>query len=82
MAAGSEFYVKLNGIKLPAAEEKRIAAEVRATVLRELGRTDMSKSSGEPLAMRVPKEWLGLWLERFRSGGVLTNIPKNIGSGR
>ena len=78
MADGTEFYVRLNGIKLPAAEEKRIAAEVRATVLRELARTNVAPTDGG-LAMRIPKEWLGLWLDRIRgAGGGLPGLPKNI----
>ena len=56
---GSEFYVRLDGIKLPAEAEKRIDAEIRSTVLRELGRLDLKQPD---IAFRRPKEWLGIWL--------------------
>jgi hypothetical protein len=43
---GSEFYVSLEGIKLPKEAEERIAEKVRATVLRELAALDLRKSRG------------------------------------
>jgi hypothetical protein len=43
---GSEFYVKLDGIKLPKEAEERIADKVRATILRELAALDLRKSRG------------------------------------
>jgi len=61
----SEFIVKLNGIKLSPADETRIAAEVRMTVMRELAKVD---PKGD-LHARIPyKEWLGIWLDRVEKG--------------
>ncbi|HEX8161270.1 MAG TPA: hypothetical protein VF538_05325 [Pyrinomonadaceae bacterium] len=40
----SEFYVRLEGIKLPQEAEERIADKVRATVMRELAALDLRKS--------------------------------------
>ncbi len=58
----SEFIVKLNGMKLSPADEARIAAEVRMTVMRELAKVDTKGDFG----VRIPhQEWLGLWLERL-----------------
>jgi hypothetical protein len=57
----SEFHVRLDGIKLPADAEKRIAAEVRGTVLRELARLDL-RTPG--LSIKFPKEWLGIWIDK------------------
>jgi muconolactone delta-isomerase len=56
---GSEFIVKLDGIKLPAAVEAQIAKEIQAVVLREVARVDMRGD----LLTRIPfKEWLGIWI--------------------
>lgn len=56
---GSEFIVKLDGIKLPAAVEAQIAKEIQAVVLREVARLD---TRGD-LLTRIPyKEWLGIWI--------------------
>lgn len=64
---GSEFIVKLNGMKLSPADEARIAAEVRMTVMRELAKVD---PKGD-LHVRIPyKEWLGIWLERVGKGEI------------
>ena len=53
--------MRLDGIKLPADAEKRIAAEVRGTVLRELARLDL-RTSG--VSIKFPKEWLGIWIDK------------------
>jgi hypothetical protein len=66
---GSEFILKLTGIKLPAEAEKRIAAELQSTLLRELGRVDLKPG----LAVRIPNvKWLGIWIERVAKP---TDIP-------
>ena len=66
---GSEFIVKLAGIKLPADVEERIASEIQATVIRELARVDtggkgsggkLSASSGGGKAYLIPAEWRGM----------------------
>lgn len=47
---GTEFILKLSGIDLPADVRERIAGELRATLMRELAKTDTgggaSKSAG------------------------------------
>ncbi len=56
---GSEFVVKLDGIKLPPAVESQIAKEIQATVMREIARIDLKGD----LVARIPrKEWLGIWI--------------------
>lgn len=69
MEAGSEFILKLNGMKLPAEVEKQIATELQATLMRELAKTDLKGGVG----IRIPKkDWLGIWLENLgRLGGGL-----------
>jgi hypothetical protein len=70
MADSSEFHVKLDGIKLPADVENRIAAEVQATVMRELAQVKIPSSG---IQIRIPKkEWLGLWAEKVQGG---TSLP-------
>jgi hypothetical protein len=60
---GSEFILKLSGIRLPREVETRIAAELQSTLMRELGRVDLKAG----LALRIPnKEWLGIWIERLQ----------------
>ena len=56
---GSEFIVKLDGLKLSSAAEARINKEIQAVVLREIAGID----TGGDLVARIPfKEWLGIWL--------------------
>jgi hypothetical protein len=69
MPDSSEFHVKLDGIKLPAEVENRIAAEIQAAVMRELAQV---KITSPEIQIRVPKkEWLGLWAEKFKGGASL-----------
>jgi hypothetical protein len=69
MAEGSEFHVKLDGIKLPQDVERRIATEVQATVLRELAQVKIASGG---IQIRVPKkDWLGLWAEEAKGGSPL-----------
>jgi hypothetical protein len=67
---GSEFIIKLNGIKLPPDAEARIEKAIRGAVMHELARTDLK---GDTMAL-IPKRWLGLWLDIFRQGG-LEQVP-------
>ena len=77
----SEFYVRLEGIKLPKEAEERIADKVRATVMRELAALDLRKSraadgggkaptkggaSISPLLMK--KDWYGYVLMKALIG--------------
>lgn len=61
LAEGSEFILKLNGIKLPAAAEARIGNELRTALLREVAQLDLKAD----FSTRIPKEWLGIWLEKL-----------------
>ncbi len=56
---GSEFIVKLDGLKLSPAAETRINKEIQAAVLREIAQID---TGGDLTIRRSLKEWLGLWL--------------------
>ena len=80
---GSEFYVKLEGIKLPREAEERIADKVRATVMRELAALDLRKSSGAAAgkaptkggaggisSLLARKDWYGYILMRALAGRV------------
>jgi hypothetical protein len=58
---GSEFIVKLNGIKLPTAAEAKINAAIQQTVALELAKLDLK----DDVAYHFPKEWYGIWLERL-----------------
>jgi hypothetical protein len=62
---GSEFIVKLNGIKLSADAEARIDKAIRSAVMQELARTDLK---GDTVALIPRKEWMGIWLDVFRAG--------------
>ena len=69
---GSEFIVKLSGIKLPPDVEERIANEIGAVVMRELGRVDAAPKSGasggaaalggSSFAHIIPMEWRGRYI--------------------
>lgn len=58
---GSEFIVKLDGLKLSKESEARINKEIRTAVLREIAGID----TGGDFSARIPfKEWLGIWLRK------------------
>ncbi len=61
LSEGSEFILKLNGIKLAAADETRIGNVLRATLLHELARVDVKAD----FSARIPKEWLGIWIDKL-----------------
>jgi stage V sporulation protein SpoVS len=74
---GTEFILKLSGIELPADVKERIAGELRATLMRELAKTDIgggasggaSKSiakapsaiTARGSALLIPIGWNGGW---------------------
>ena len=71
---GTEFILKLSGIELPADVRERIAGELRATLMRELAKTDTGGASGggksiakaptagpRTSAVLVPIGWNGGW---------------------
>jgi hypothetical protein len=74
--SGSEFILKLNGIKLPAEVEQRIAGELQAALMREIARVDLKS----PLTIRIPnREWYGIWLERLGRGGEIPRLQVQVG---
>jgi hypothetical protein len=60
----AEFIVKLDGIKLDTAAEKKMNNEVQAAVLRVLAEIDVAPTYG----VRIPRrpEWLGIWIRGQR----------------
>jgi len=56
----ADLIVKLDGIKLDTADEKRMNHEVQAAVLRVLADLDLTPT----YSIRVPRppEWLGIWI--------------------
>lgn len=61
---GSEFIVKVDGIKLPAEAEARLNGEIQALVLREIAKIDYKGD----LQSKIPrKEWLGIWLSNLKA---------------
>ncbi len=65
---GSEFIVKLNGLKLPSDVESKIEREIRATVMRELGKLDLGPSAIATLGKI--RQWRGLWLDLTKKFAV------------
>lgn len=55
---GSDFIVRIDGIKLPPATEKQISQEIQATVLSALAKID---TKGDFAAHIPRKDWIGLW---------------------
>lgn len=64
---GSQFIVHFGGIKLPPAEEKRIAKAIQNVALAEVAKLDFKGD----WRFRIPrKEWLGIWIERFQAANI------------
>jgi hypothetical protein len=68
---GTDFIFRLSGIELPADVAERIASEIRATVMRELARTDLRGKTGAKgrlgaggggAGVLIPVNWRGGWL--------------------
>ncbi len=58
---GSEFIVRLDGLKLSTEAEARINREIQTAVLREIAGID----TGGDFSARIRfKEWLGIWLRK------------------
>ncbi len=60
----ADFIVKLDGIKLDTADEKRMNRELQAAVLRVLAEVDVAPT----YAVKIPRppEWLGIWIRGQR----------------
>ena len=56
----ADFIVKLDGIKLDTAAEKKMNDAVRSAVLRVLAEVDVAPT----YAVKIPRppEWLGIWI--------------------
>jgi hypothetical protein len=52
---GTEFILKLSGIELPADVRERIAGELRATLMRELAKTDTGGASAGGASKAIAK---------------------------
>jgi len=70
----SEFVVKFDGVKLPAAAEARISAAVQAAALSELAKLDLAPSVVPQFPNR--KIWLGLWIRNLKGLENELAIPK------
>jgi hypothetical protein len=67
--SGSEFAVKLAGLKLPAEIEKRIATEIRQAVLREIAKLDFKGDLRIRPGIKLGPGTLGIAIE-------MGNIPR------
>jgi hypothetical protein len=74
--AGSSFRVDFGSVKLSAADQKRIATLIERTVAAELPSLDLGPSVA---VGRVRKEWLGIWIDRFRGGKLGPGAPAELG---
>jgi hypothetical protein len=70
---GTDFIFRLSGIELPADVADRIAGEIRATVMRELAKTDLRGKTGAKgklgagggggAGVLIPVNWRGgIWI--------------------
>jgi hypothetical protein len=71
---GTDFILKLSGIELPDDVRERIAGALRATLMRELAKTDTGGASGGSKAIAKAPSAGGL-----RSSGLLIPIGWNGG---
>jgi hypothetical protein len=77
-STGSEFIVKLDGLKLPAALEAQINKAIQTTVMREIAGLDLRGD----LVTRIPnKEWLGIWIrtQKFDRQVIFNVNEKQLG---
>lgn len=56
------FHVALDGVKLAAADKAALSKAINAAALREIARLDLA----DGLHARIPKEWLGIWIDRLK----------------
>jgi hypothetical protein len=69
------FRVDFGSVKLTAAQQKRVAEAIERTVAAELPSLDL----GPAVTLgRVRKEWIGIWIDRFRRGAVNVNMPVEL----
>lgn len=68
MPPTTQFHVSFGDIKLSAAQKKALNKAISAATLSELARLDLA----DGVYHRIPPEWLGIFLDRFRRGGTFT----------
>lgn len=74
------FHVALDTLKLSAAQKANLSKTINAAALHELARLDLA----DGLQGRIPKEWRGMWIDRFKAGTNFTTpdtspaIPESI----
>ena len=67
---GTEFQVKLAGVKLSSDVEKRIAMQIRSLVLTELAKLDLRGDLAIRPGIRLRPMLWGIWVDRIpRPGG-------------
>jgi hypothetical protein len=84
---GTEFIIKISGIELPNDVRERVAGELRATLMRELAKTDTGggKTAAKSAltaaggvggsAFLIPRGWNGGWYIQGGPGGpVLKDV--------
>ena len=66
------FIVRLDGLHLDAAAQKRIAGAIQAATLAELGRLDLGGGKPAGALSYIPIQWLGYWYREVANlqGGV------------
>ena len=67
-AKGTTFQVALGDIKLSAEQKKQVSAAINGAALHELARLDLA----DGVHAGVPKEGLGIWIDRLKKGAVAT----------
>jgi hypothetical protein len=71
--ANTEFVVRLEGIDLPKDQRDRINKALQRALVHELADVDL----GGQAAIRIPREWYGIWIEKFKGGG-LPNVKVDV----
>ena len=68
--SGTELIVKFEGVKLAKDEALHLSRVIQKAVLQEL---PSLKVGGQVSAM-LPKEWLGIWLDKIGTKRIVPNI--------
>ena len=77
---GTEFQVKLAGVKLSGDVEKRIAMQIRSLVLAELAKLDLRGDLAIRPGIRLRPQLYGIWIDGIRRPGGGTPF-KGFGPG-
>ncbi|MGE3108499.1 MAG: hypothetical protein AB7G11_11825 [Phycisphaerales bacterium] len=63
----NQFHISLGDIKLSSTQKKSLNKALSSATLAELARLDLA----DGVYHRIPPEWLGIFIDRFRRGGGL-----------